>query len=49
MKIKNFVKIDGEYIPTSELTEEQMKQISMKLLDRFAEKLGYKRECSGAV
>lgn len=43
MKINNFVKINGEYVPTSELTDEQMKEISEEILGRFAEKMGYKR------
>ncbi|MCI5731841.1 MAG: hypothetical protein MR304_09915 [Eubacterium sp.] len=49
MKINNFVKINGEYVPTSELTDEQMKEISEEILGRFAEKMGYKREYTGAV
>ncbi len=43
MKIRNFVKINGEYVPTSELTDEQMKKVSQKILDRFAEKMGYEK------
>lgn len=49
MKIKNFVKINGKYVPTSELTDDQMKEISEEILVRFAEKMGYKKECAGAV
>ena len=44
MKINNYVKIRGAYVPTSCLTKEEWLEVSATRLDRFAGKLGYKRE-----
>ena len=44
MKINNYVKIRGAYVPTSSLTKEEWLEVTGTILDRFAGKLGYKRE-----
>lgn len=44
MKINNYVKIRGTYVPTSSLTKEEWLEVSGTILDRFAGKMGYKRE-----
>ena len=44
MKINNYVKIRGAYVPTSSLTKEERLQVSGTILDHFAGKMGYKRE-----
>lgn len=44
MKINNYVKIRGAYVPTSNLTKEEWLKVSDSILNRFAGKLGYKRE-----
>lgn len=39
MKINNYVKIRGTYVPTSSLTKEEWLEVSGTILDRFAGKL----------
>lgn len=41
-KFKNYIIIDGKPVPQDEIPKEQMKEISKKLITRFAKGLGYK-------
>ena len=45
MKINNYVKIRGAYVPASSLTKEEWLEVSGTILDRFAGKLGGKALC----
>jgi hypothetical protein len=40
MEIRNYVKIDGEYVPREKISEEQMKEISRNIAIRLAAGFG---------
>lgn len=48
-KIKNYIYIDGEYVDMDELPDKQKAEVSEKILVRFAEKMGYKKDELEAV
>ena len=49
MKIRNFVKINGQYVCLDELPEEQRSIVTQAILDRLSEGFGYKKEREKAV
>lgn len=49
MRIKNYVKINGEYICMDDLPEKERSIVAQAILDRLSEGFGYKKEREKAV
>lgn len=42
MTIRNYIKINGEYVAQEDIPEEQRKEIATTILNRLAKGFGYK-------